>query len=93
MARRQLEQQLTQMEGETQAVVRKAEAVSPDLIASMQAFADKALAERVAETMAPLAILGGRSISDVFGGLLQGTPLEGVMQRGRNGKAMSRMEG
>jgi major vault protein len=49
--------------------------VSPDLVAALQAFSDRALAERMAESMAPLAILGGESVSDVLGRLLQGTPL------------------
>ncbi|NDD30627.1 MAG: hypothetical protein EB084_20395 [Proteobacteria bacterium] len=88
VTRRQLDQRLIAIDAETQAVVRKAEAVSPDLIASMQAFADKALAEKMAETMEPLAILGGRSVSDVLGGLLAGTPLADVVTRPSNGKAL-----
>lgn len=90
IARRQLEQRLTLLEGETQSVIRKAEAVSPDFIAALQGFADKALAERVAETMAPLAILGGRSVGEVFSGLLHGTALEDVLKKGSNGAAQSR---
>jgi major vault protein len=57
------------------AVSDKARAVSPDLIAALQAFGDRALAEKMAESMAPLAILGGESVSEVLGRLLRGTPL------------------
>ena len=58
---------------DVRAVVDKANAVSPDLVAALQAFSDRALAERMAESMAPLAILGGESVSEVLARLLQGT--------------------
>ena len=72
--RQRVERDLTRLAGEVRAVVEKAGAVSPDLIAALQSFSDRALAERMAEAMAPLAILGGESVSDVLGRLLQGTP-------------------
>lgn len=75
IAAKAAEQRLLELRAEVEAVVAKAGAVSPDLIAALQAFGDRALAERMAETMAPLAILGGESISEVFARLLQGTPL------------------
>jgi major vault protein len=81
VARQQLDQRLTLLNSEVQATVAKAEAVSPDLIAALQAFGDKALAERMAETMAPLAILGGTSVVDALGNLLRGTRLEEVLLR------------
>lgn len=86
LGRAALEQQLQWLEGEVQAVVRKAEAVSPDLVAALQSFSDRALAERVAESMAPLAILGGKSVGEVFANLLKDTALEGVLRR--NGKEL-----
>lgn len=73
------------LSADTESSIRKAEAVSPDLIAAMQAFGDRALAERVAETMAPLAILGGKSVGEIFSGLLKGTALENVLDKGRSG--------
>lgn len=76
VAQAQLQQRLAELQAEVEAVVSKATAVSPDLIAAMQAFGDRALAEKMAETMAPLAILGGESIVDVFSRLLKGTKLE-----------------
>jgi major vault protein len=70
-----LEQRLRELQHETTAVVDKAKAVSPDLIAALQAFGERALAEKMAQSMAPLAILGGESVSEVLGKLLRGTPL------------------
>ncbi|MCE1245068.1 MAG: hypothetical protein LWY06_00320 [Firmicutes bacterium] len=78
-ARLEMEQRIQEMGAEVQAVVDKAKAVSPELIAALQAFGDKHLAEKMAESMSPLAILGGRSIADVFSQLLKGTILEGVI--------------
>ena len=70
------------IQAETEGIKERAGAISPDLIASMQNFADKALVERLAESMGPLAILGGRSIADVASRLLKGTSLENVMKDG-----------
>jgi major vault protein len=75
---RELELRIKQLESEVKAMVQRAEAISPDLIAALQAFGDKQLLERMAESMAPLAILGGESVSDVFARLMKGTKLEGV---------------
>ncbi len=62
-------------------VVDRANAVSPDFIAALQAFGDKALAEKLADSMAPLAILGGKSIADVFAQLVKGTNLEEILKK------------
>ena len=75
LAQAKLEQRLRELGAEVGAVVDKARAVSPDLIAALQAFGDRALAEKMAESMAPLAILGGESVAEVLGRLLRGTPL------------------
>ncbi len=75
IARAQMEQRVAMLQAEVRAVVEKAGAVSPDLIAALQAFSDRALAERVAESMAPLAIMGGESVADVLSRLLKGTAL------------------
>ena len=80
MAQLLLEQRLQEINADVAAVVSKAQAVSPDLIAALQAFGDKALAEKMAQTMAPLSILGGNSIADVFANLLKGTTLEKVLR-------------
>ncbi|AFM03574.1 Shoulder domain protein [Bernardetia litoralis DSM 6794] len=78
-AQKQLEQFILEEQTEVEAVVAKAKAVSPDLIAALQSFSDKELAQKMADSMAPLAILGGKSIADVFGNLLKGTQLSSVL--------------
>lgn len=81
VAQRQLAQQLENLKAEVDAVVSKAGAVSPQLISALQNFSDKALAERMAESMAPLAILGGKSVAEVFANLLKGTILEETISK------------
>jgi major vault protein len=72
---RELSQEMSMIEAQTQAVVQKAQAVTPELVAALQAFGDKALAEKLAQSMAPLSILGGKSIVEVFAQLVKGTEL------------------
>ena len=81
LAEKLLHQKLVEVKADVDAVVAKAGAVSPELIAALQAFSDKHLAEKMAETMAPLAIIGGKSISEVFSNLLRGTPLEDILNK------------
>jgi major vault protein len=85
VTQRALEQRLAELKAEVDAVSTKARAVSPDLVAALQAFSDRALVERVSESMAPLAILGGRSVTDVLAQLLKGTALERALGNGGNG--------
>lgn len=66
---------MAELKGEVEAVVAKASAISPDLVAALQAFSDRALAEKVATSMAPLSILGGKSVAEVFANMLKGTVL------------------
>jgi len=75
-----MEQRIRELKAEAEALVTKAEAIKPDLIAAIQSFSDKELASRMAESMAPLAILGGRSVSDVVANLLKGTGVEYVLK-------------
>ena len=42
---------------------------------------DQAMVEKVAESMAPLAILGGESVSDILSRLLKGTVLENALKK------------
>ncbi|TAG86168.1 MAG: hypothetical protein EAZ20_13325 [Bacteroidetes bacterium] len=79
LAQDALNQEILRIKAEVEAVVAKANAVSPDLIAALQAFSDKALAEKMAQSMAPLAILGGNSVADVLSKLLKGTVVEKVL--------------
>lgn len=71
---------LQRLRAEVEATVAKAQAVSPDLVAALQAFSDRALAEKVAASMAPLSILGGGSVAEIFSNMLQGTVLGNVMK-------------
>jgi len=77
----ELQQNLLGIKAEVDAVVQKAEAISPDLIAALQSFSDKALAEKMATSMAPLSIIGGKSIAEVFSKMLKGTVLENVLEQ------------
>jgi major vault protein len=85
LAQQKLAQELEKMKGEVEAVVAKAQAVSPNLVAALQAFADKALAEKMAQSMSPLAILGGKSVAEVLANLLKGTVLSNVLEQKVNG--------
>ncbi|MBN9416218.1 MAG: hypothetical protein J0I12_12320 [Candidatus Eremiobacteraeota bacterium] len=76
-----LEQRLTELRAEVEAVVHKAGAVSPDLVAALQSFSDQHLAGKLAESMSPLAILGGKSVAEVFAQLVKGSPLANAVER------------
>jgi major vault protein len=91
VAQRKLELRLRELAAEVSALAGKAGAVSPDLVAALQAFSDRALAERVAESMAPLAILGGESVADVLGRLLSGTALADVLAKKGDGGAAKQL--
>ncbi len=91
VAEKRLDQHLRELAAEVQALAGKAGAVSPDLVAALQAFSDRALAERVAESMAPLAILGGDSVADVLSRLLAGTTLADVLARKSDGGAAKQL--
>jgi major vault protein len=75
MRRLDIENHIKEIEAEVQAVVDKAKAVSPQLIAALTALGDSQSLERVAEAMAPLAILRNSGINEVVGKLLEGTAL------------------
>ncbi|KAF1080223.1 MAG: hypothetical protein GQF41_3391 [Candidatus Rifleibacterium amylolyticum] len=81
IAQKRLNLRLEELKAEVAGVVDRANAVSPDFIAALQAFGDKALAEKLADSMAPLAILGGKSIADVFAQLVKGTNLEEILKK------------
>jgi major vault protein len=76
---------LAELSAEVAAVVEKAKAISPDLIAAIGAFGERALIEKLSESMAPMAILGGTSITDVVKKLLEGTKLAQHIQIAQNG--------
>lgn len=81
---------LQEIAAQVNAVTEKAKAISPDLVAALQAFGDRALAERMAESMAPLAILGGESVRDVLARLLAGTKVANVLKSTNGTSELSR---
>jgi len=73
LANEKLEQTIKGLQAETQAVSEKAKAISPDLMAVLQSFADKDLAGKLAENFNILSILGGGSVLEIAQKLLAGT--------------------
>lgn len=67
---------LEEIQAETNSLAERTEAVTPDLIAALQRFSDMALVEKMSESMAPMALLGGKSVKEVLSGLLNGSGLE-----------------
>ncbi len=72
---------LEKLKAEVESVVQRAQAFGPGVIEALQAFANKDLAGKVAESMAPLAILGGDSVATIMNRMLSGTVLENVFNR------------
>lgn len=68
---------LKEIEAQVAAVVEKSKAISPDLVAALSAFGERAMVEKVAEAMAPLGILSGgkKSVVEILQELLKGTVL------------------
>lgn len=66
---------LTELAAQVEATVKKGAAFTPDLIAALQAFGDKALIERLAESMGPIALITGgkKSVVDIIAELLKGS--------------------
>ncbi len=88
---KKLDQQLelAKLNAQVSAIVEKAKAVSPDLIAALNAFGERAMVEKVAEAMAPLSILGGGSVVDVLKKLLEGTSIAKQLEAPLNGVTTS----
>jgi major vault protein len=82
-AEAQQKQELEKHTKETEEIVARAGAVNEKLIAALQAFGDKALVEKAAEAMAPLAILRNSGVMDTLSNLLQGTALAEVLKKAR----------
>jgi major vault protein len=78
-AQGKFEIELQRIQAEVKAVVDKAGAVSPDLIAALKVFGDQALMREVTEAMAPLAIIDRTSVANVVSKLFNGTPLASMI--------------
>ncbi len=66
---------LAAVRAEVEALVARAGAISPDLVAALSAFGERAMVEKVATAMAPMSIMGGGSVVEILGKLLHGTNL------------------
>jgi major vault protein len=62
------------LEAETAALVARQQAVTPDLVAALQAFGDKAAIESLMKALGPHALLQGKSVPEVLAQLLAGSP-------------------
>lgn len=74
-----LDLRIKDLSAETGQMVARFKEITPDMVAALQAFGDKDLAAKMAQSMAPLAIFGGTSITDALKKLLAGTPLAKVV--------------
>jgi len=88
----ELDQRIKELEAESAATKEKIEAVSPALIEALQAFGDKDLVARVAQSMAPLALLQGNSVADALNTLTRGTTVEHLLSGLLNGKSNGKAE-
>ena len=75
------QQRISMIEAEVQAIVNKANAVSPGLIQALQGFSERAMVEKIAESMAPLSILTGgkKSVMELLGEMVRGTRLSELL--------------
>ena len=86
LAKREIENGLEQMRAQTEDLVKRTGAVTPDLIAALQAFGDKDLILKATEALAPLMILKDEGVKDLLPRFFKGTGLEGVIAAiGQNG--------
>jgi major vault protein len=67
-------------EVETQALSDKMKAMTPDLLASLKIFGDKALLEKLSEALAPMAIAQNVPVVEVAKKMFAGTPLESILE-------------
>ncbi|MFC1638793.1 hypothetical protein ACFL26_00800 [Patescibacteria group bacterium] len=80
MTEREVETRIKELKAEAETLKEKGEAISPQLIAALEAFGSREALRDVAKAMAPLGILGGESVSEILSRLLRGTSLEDVAQ-------------
>lgn len=64
---------------ETEELVKRASAVTPQMQQALQLFGDKALVREMTTTLAPMAAMSGISVVEIMSKMLAGTPFEGVL--------------
>jgi major vault protein len=70
---------LDDVKAQSQAWVDRASALQPELVAALQASSDVQLLGKAYEHMAPLSVLGNKTVLDLIRGLVSGTKLEGLL--------------
>ncbi|MEM3342092.1 MAG: SPFH domain-containing protein, partial [Thermoplasmata archaeon] len=74
LVEREQKVKLEMMDAEAKAVVQKASAVTPQMVAALQSFGDKVFVEKLMAALGPHALLRGNSVADVFAQLVNSTP-------------------
>ncbi len=69
------ERRLEELRVETMAIVERAKAFGPEVVAALQQFSDKLMLAKVAESMSPIPMFGDDSLKDVVDRLFKGTIL------------------
>lgn len=80
------------IEAEVQALAERAKAITPDMIAALDTFGHRVVAEKMVEAMAPMSLLGGSSVADIVGRVFAGTPLAKALTNGSSPEATSRSQ-
>jgi len=80
---------LALLTAKTKSEVMLSDAVSDELVAALTALGDKLTLKEITQGIAPMAYLGGVSISDVLERVLDKTKLAGVLGKGSNGNGES----
>ncbi len=75
VAERELEIEARRLEGRVQAFEKEMAAMAPELVTTLRALGHQEFAKELARTAAPLAILGGSSVTEVVERLLGALPV------------------
>ncbi len=68
-----LNQKKAWLQAEVQATVDRAKAIDPQFVAALNAFGERAMVEKIAEAMSPLAMIKGSGVMEIFGELIKNT--------------------
>ena len=79
LARKNAEQEIEVLKAETEEFVKRANAVSGEMITALQMFGDKLFVEKIVEAVGPIAAATGVTTADIFKHIFKGTPFEGIM--------------
>lgn len=74
LATQKVELELKRIIGESEQIAKRAQSVSPDLIAALTTFSDQSMIEKVSSALGPMAAFSGVSVIDLVSKLFQDTP-------------------